>query len=394
VGTASVSQHDVGVSITSDVLSVAAGSGEEFELTIRATNDGPSLARDVELTVTLPADTSLSNPPGCNAGSSCFDNGQGGFAPVWVIGNIPVGTTYTAILRLREALNSSSPTTCLDSSVVATSEVGDNNPDNDSASVLVGGGNCGDLAIVTRISGAGIGSTDIAVTATTRVTNNGPNDIASVSVSGVANLQFPVSGPTFAVDQVVGCNNPPPSSGGSGYMCDAGPLESGRSLEIVMDATVTVNTVDEIEVVHDVAVSGSDDLVPENDTATESTMVAPLLIPVLPAANESIVDCFIATAAYGSYLEPDVLTLRRFRDRWLITNAPGRAFVDFYYRTSPPIADVIAKHESLRFIVRVMLTPLVFAIKNPGVIFGFFFLGFIRVSRRTQDGTLLPPTGA
>ena len=391
-GSASVSQHDVGVSIASDVTAVAPSTGEEFELTIRATNEGPSLARDVELTVRLPAATTLSNPPGCNAGSNCFDDGQGGFSPVWVIGDLPVDTTYTAIIRLQEALNSNSPTTCLESTVVATSEVGDGNTDNDSASVLVGGGNCGDLAVVTRISGGGISANQVGVTATTRVTNNGPDDIAAVSVNGIANLQFAVNGPTFVVDSVSGCNNPPPSSGGSTYACDAGPLEAGRSLEIVMDATITVTSVDEIEVQYDVASSGSDDLNAENDTASATTMVAPLLIPVLPAANESIVDCFIATAAYGSYLEPDVLTLRRFRDRWLITNAPGRAFVDWYYRTSPPIADVIAKDETLRFVVRILLTPVVFAIKNPGVILGFFFIGFIRLSRREQDSTLLPST--
>jgi hypothetical protein len=156
-------------------------------------------------------------------------------------------------------------------------------------------------------------------------------------------------------------------------------------MEIVMDATVTTSS--EFEVQYNVSTSGSDDLNPDNDSASESATIAPLLIPVLPAANESIVDCFIATAAYGSYLEPDVLTLRKFRDRWLITNAPGRAFVDWYYRTSPPIADAIAKDETLRFVVRLLLTPLVFAIKNPGVMFGFFFIGFIRLTRRTDGPT-------
>jgi hypothetical protein len=69
--------------------------------------------------------------------------------------------------------------------------------------------------------------------------------------------------------------------------------------------------------------------------------------------------CFIATAAYGSKFEEHVQILRRFRDLYLMPNKIGRAFVSAYYRYSPPVADFIAHHDTLRAIVRWSLLPLI-----------------------------------
>lgn len=75
--------------------------------------------------------------------------------------------------------------------------------------------------------------------------------------------------------------------------------------------------------------------------------------------------CFIATAAYGSYLEPHVMVLRDFRDKVLLTHEWGRKFVDAYYYYSPPIADVIARHAWMRFAARLLLLPLLTAVEHP-----------------------------
>ncbi|MEN8134580.1 MAG: CFI-box-CTERM domain-containing protein [Thermodesulfobacteriota bacterium] len=75
--------------------------------------------------------------------------------------------------------------------------------------------------------------------------------------------------------------------------------------------------------------------------------------------REDYSGCFIATAAYGSLLDPQVSLLRKFRDQYLAINQPGRAFLDMYYEYSPPIAKYIANHNFCRFLVRWSLLPLV-----------------------------------
>ena len=69
--------------------------------------------------------------------------------------------------------------------------------------------------------------------------------------------------------------------------------------------------------------------------------------------------CFIATAAYGSYIEKHVMVLREFRDHFMLTNPAGKAFVNLYYAYSPPVADFIANNDTLRAFVRFSLIPLV-----------------------------------
>jgi hypothetical protein len=71
------------------------------------------------------------------------------------------------------------------------------------------------------------------------------------------------------------------------------------------------------------------------------------------------------TRAYGSGSDPNVRSLREFRDRHLMTNAPGRAFVRLYYQYSPPIAAFIGEREPLRLFVQWVLTPVIIMIEHP-----------------------------
>jgi len=76
--------------------------------------------------------------------------------------------------------------------------------------------------------------------------------------------------------------------------------------------------------------------------------------------------CFIATAAYGTPMAEEIGILRKFRDEYLLTNPVGATLVELYYRVSPPIAEFITEHPSLKPIVRAGLLPAV-AMSNAAV---------------------------
>jgi arylsulfatase A-like enzyme len=69
--------------------------------------------------------------------------------------------------------------------------------------------------------------------------------------------------------------------------------------------------------------------------------------------------CFIATAAYGSPLEPHVQWLRDVRDRYLRTTMVGRKLIRFYERHSPPLAQFISQYDALQAVTRLVLLPVI-----------------------------------
>ncbi len=90
---------------------------------------------------------------------------------------------------------------------------------------------------------------------------------------------------------------------------------------------------------------------------TEPHTVNPLPSP--PSAASGDDDCFIATAAFGSPLAPQVQLLREVRDQYLLPHPVGQGLVALYYTLSPPLAEMIAGSETLRAIVRAGLTPII-----------------------------------
>ena len=73
--------------------------------------------------------------------------------------------------------------------------------------------------------------------------------------------------------------------------------------------------------------------------------------------------CLIATAAYGSELDPQVQQLREIRDNHLLQTKSGTLFMntfnDFYYSFSPVIADYERENPIFREIVKISITPMI-----------------------------------
>ena len=118
---------------------------------------------------------------------------------------------------------------------------------------------------------------------------------------------------------------------------------------------------------------------------------APEPIPIIPPGDGG--GCFIATAAYGSPIQPYVKILREFRDHFLLESSFGKFLVNLYYKYSPPVADFIANHDSLRAMVRMGLLPFIgvswLALKIGSVFtmalmlfFAFGFIGLVRVRKK------------
>lgn len=69
--------------------------------------------------------------------------------------------------------------------------------------------------------------------------------------------------------------------------------------------------------------------------------------------------CFVATAAYGHRMEPDVVALRKFRDQHLVNYALGRAFIRVYWVIGPVMARKVSREGMTGKVLRFGLTRLV-----------------------------------
>ena len=75
--------------------------------------------------------------------------------------------------------------------------------------------------------------------------------------------------------------------------------------------------------------------------------------------------CFVATAAYGTPLAPEVIAFCRFRDEVLLLSRIGQLFVNLYYFASPSCARFIGGSPLRRAVIRLLLLqPLLSLVKK------------------------------
>jgi uncharacterized repeat protein (TIGR01451 family) len=321
--------------------------GQPVQFTVTLSNVGADPATAVVVTDKLP--TGLAIPAGMAAFTSTgsYDPGTG----LWNVGDL--GPTASAQLVIPAIVTATPQPPCLANSA-DTSVSTDSNTSNNRAVAAVRasvGDRCVDIAVSGSASVVPPCELSRRLDMSVVLANAGP-DVATNILVDLS--QSPELAPGLRFTGV-GC---------SGLRCTIPSLAAGASVTLAALSDNFRNTTPQTLALDLSASSAETDYATANNQARVSVRV-PDFRTCGTIPEGAVVSCFIATAAYGSALEPHVVALRQFRDRHLQRWVLGRAFIRFYYQHSPPLAALIAAHPTLRFATRTVLTPLVLAIAYP-----------------------------
>lgn len=349
---------DISVQMTVDVAVPAVGQPVHFNVTVA--NLGSDAAADVQVTDQLPAELMIPAGMAAFPSTGTYDVATG----VWSVGSLAPGANAALVIPAVIAVTNQPACSV---NIAVSSHALDGNRANDRASAAVrrsAADRCVDLAA--HVDGAYVAYcvTSNRISNYVRLANAGPDAASNVFIDL---SQAPAVAPRLRLT----VSNAAAGMTCSGTRCTIPSLAVGAIIDLAAESDSFLNNTRQ-EFTLGVSASSSDtDYATANNQST-ATVVLPA---VSTACNDINIDegwgvpvgggCFIATAAYGSALDPHVAALREFRDHHLQRSAPGRGFIRFYYRHSPPVAAAIARHESLRFAVRAMLTPLVLAVAYP-----------------------------
>jgi uncharacterized repeat protein (TIGR01451 family) len=338
---------DIALQMTVDTVVPTVGQPVQF--TVTASNIGADAASALQVVDQLPAELKIPTGMAAFASTGTYDAATG----VWSIDALAPGASATLVIPAIVAVTPQPPCSV---NVAVTSLAQDTHPSNNRAVAAVkrsAADRCVDLAVSVGGSFVPPCSETRHLDADVTVSNRGPDDASNVYFD-LSQVPTSIPGVRFVG---TGCTN---------TRCIVPAIAAGGQVTLQLISNDFKNKQQQV-VTFSFATSSSEiDYLSTNNQASVTTDVlvfddCSIQLP----RNVAVAACFIATAAYGSPLEPHVVALRQFRDRYLQRTALGRAFIRFYYRHSPPIAAIIAKHEWLRALVRMLLTPLVLAIAFP-----------------------------
>ena len=338
---------DIALQMTVDTVVPAVGQPVQF--TITASNVGTDDASGVQVTDQLPAELRIPTGMAAFPSTGTYDAATG----VWSIGSLAAGANATLVIPAIVAVTTQ-PSCSVN--VAVSSLALDTQTANNRAVAAVkrtATDRCVDLGVSANGTFVLPCSESRHLDAYVYVSNRGPDDASNVFVDLT---QAPAAIPGLRFD----------SAGCTTTRCTVPSIAAGSSVPLHLISDDFRNTRQQTATSAFATSSSDTDYLTTNNQVTATSDIPPFTdcSELVPDSGVKV-SCFIATAAYGSPLEPHVQLLRAFRDRYLQHSAPGRAFIRFYYRHSPPIAAVIAEHDWLRFLVRMLLTPLVLAIAFP-----------------------------